>query len=60
MGEDIGLDKVEALSNHALVGRFEYISLIRGEVINWINEEWKPFLSYCHGYLTLMKGWVCF
>jgi len=33
LGEDIRMDRVEALSNRALVGRFEYITSPRVEVI---------------------------
>jgi hypothetical protein len=52
---DVGLDKVEALSKRALVGRFEYIAPTRVEVIRWINEVWNPFLGYFPRYVTLMK-----
>jgi hypothetical protein len=60
LGEDARLDRVEALSSRALVGRFEYIVPSRGEVIKWVNNEWNSYLGYCAGFITFMKGWVCF
>ena len=36
-GRDVTMESVEALSKRALVGRFEFISLSRTEILDWIQ-----------------------
>jgi hypothetical protein len=59
MGADIGLDCLEKLASKALVGRFEYASPNRKEIVEWIDKTWKPILGYCPRFFTLLRGWIC-
>ena len=46
VGRDIYMERVEALSHRALIGRMEYVSMEKKDWLSWATEFWKPFLTY--------------
>jgi hypothetical protein len=60
LGRDVGLREVSQLSLHALVGRFNYWSLAAKDILQWVEEVWKPLFGYTPVVYTLVKGWFCF
>ena len=60
LGKDMTCTMVEALSERALVGRFEYIKLTRVDILPWIRSKWKSFLTNIPRVMTLINGWVVF
>ena len=46
VGKDIYMERVEALSRRALIGRMEYVSMEKKDWLSWATEFWKPFLTY--------------
>ena len=60
VGRDIYMDRVEALSRRALIGRLEYVSMEKKDWFSWASEYWKPFLSYVPAISLLVRGWVVF
>ena len=60
VGRDIYLDRVEALSRCALIGRLEYVSMEKKDWLSWATEFWKPFLSYIPTISLLARGWIVF
>ena len=46
IGRDFTLKKLESLSNHAVVGRLEYVKMNRLEMIDWVTTNWKPLFDY--------------
>ena len=60
VGRDIYMDRVEALSRRALIGRLEYASIEKKDWVSWASEFWKPFLSYVPSISLLVRGWIVF
>ena len=60
VGRDIYMDRVEALSRRALIGRLEYVSLEKKDWVSWATEYWKPFLTYVPTIILLVRGWIVF
>ena len=60
VGRDIYMDRVEALSRRALIGRLEYVSMEKKDWFSWASEQWKPFLTYVPAISLLVRGWVVF
>ena len=60
VGRDIYLDKVEALSRRALIGRLEYVSMEKKDWFSWETEHWNPFLTYVPAISLLARGWIVF
>ena len=60
LGQNVTVDMVLALSNRALVVRFEYLKLSRAFVISWVREYWKSLLISVPKVLTLVNGWTMF
>ena len=56
VGWDIYMDRVEALSRHALIGRMEYVSMDKKDWVSWASVYWKPFLSYVPTISLLVRG----
>lgn len=60
LGEGVGLTKVVDLSLFALVGRFDYRSMVKCNVAWWVEERWRPVLGFVLMVITLIKGWFGF
>ena len=60
VGRDIYMDRVEASSHQALIGRLEYASMEKKGCFSWATEYWKPFLSYVPTISLLVRGWIIF
>ena len=60
VGRDIYMERVEALSRRALIGRLEYVSMEKKDWLSWATEFWKPFLTYVPTISLLVRGWIVF
>ena len=60
VGQDVYMDRVEALCSHALIGRLEYCSMDKKAWFSSASEHWKPFLSYVPAISLLAWGWIVF
>ena len=54
------MDRVEALSRRALIGRLEYASMEKKDWVSWASKYWKPFLTYVPSISLLVRGWIVF
>ena len=42
------------------MGKFEFVKLIRIDIMDWIRLKWKPIIIAVPRVLMLMNGWICF
>lgn len=43
--EDSNLDRIELLARRAIVGRMEFTSGSKEELLEWVNKQWTPLLG---------------
>ena len=60
VGEDIQLDRVQHLSECALVGRLENTKATFATMKDWMISYWRPILLYNPLFSTLVNGWYIF
>jgi len=60
VGEDIKLDRVQHLSDCALVGRLENTKASFATMKDWTISYWRPILQYNPLFSTLVNGWYIF
>ena len=60
LGKDITFDMVMALSQRVLIGKFEYINMLKIFFLSWVRSKWKTFIENFPRVLRLVNGWVVF
>jgi hypothetical protein len=56
LGLDVGMDRVEGLMNHALVGRF-IGKLVKGDSLKlWLEASWHKIMGYTPSITSWSKG----
>jgi hypothetical protein len=60
IGHDIGLADSVTLSLYPLVGRLSYKYLCQTDLSKWVNNNWKPILTYTSKITYLTQGWLFF
>jgi len=60
VGKDIQLDRVQHLTECAMVGRLENVKVTFETLREWLKVHWKPLLDYTPLFSTLINGWYIF
>ena len=54
------MDRVMGMSSKALLRNFEYITMNRLDIIEWMTKKWNPLIKYTPKINMFLNGWICF
>ena len=54
------MDLIPSLLLRALVGKMEFVQLSRANLLDWVREQWNPFIQNVPKVLALVNGWYLF
>lgn len=60
VGDGINSEKIQGLTDCALVGRMEHARVSYKMLKSWVFINWKPLLNYTPRFSFLVNGWIIF